>query len=96
MKTVDIRTYGKRAFTLLENSRWVRKDGIVAIIDLDRSCYSRVTRDFLARREKDGRLIVASDGLPKSFIVYDDGIREESYLSVFGAEAIKKRVKTEG
>ena len=77
----------------LENNRWVRKDGIIAVIDLDKSCYSRVTRSFLEKREKDGRLIVASSGLPKSFVVYDDGRREESYLSSLGVEALRGRIQ---
>ena len=76
----------------LENNRWLRKNGIVALIDLDKSCYSRTTRAFLRRRENDGRLIVASSGLPKSFIVYDDGRREESYLSALGVDALRKRI----
>ena len=92
MKTVSIRRYGKRAYVPLENNRWVRKNGILALIDLDRACYSRVTRRFLSVREKDGRLIVASSGLPKSFVVYDDGAREESYLSSLGVEALKGRI----
>ena len=91
MKTVNIRRYGKRAFIQLENNRWVRKDGVLAIVDFDRACYARVSRRFLSDREKDGRLIVASDGLPKSFVVYDDGQREESYLSVFNVDSIKRR-----
>ena len=77
---------------LLENSRWLRRDGIIAVVDLDKSCYSRVTRDFLRQREKDGRLIVASSGLPKSFLVYDDGQREESYLSALGTDALRGRI----
>ena len=93
MKRINIRRYGEKQYIQLENSRWMRKSGIVAIIDLDKSCYGKITRKFLSQREKDGRLIVASDGLPKSFVVYDDGRREESYLSVFGVDALKKRVQ---
>ena len=91
MKTVNIRRYGKKAYIQLENNRWIRKDGVLAIVDFDRACYARVSRAFLSQRERDGRLIVASDGLPKSFVVYDDGHREESYLSVFNVDSIKRR-----
>ena len=93
MKLIRINRYGEKQYIQLENNRFVRKSGVVAIVDFDKSCYSRVTREFLSRREKDGRLIVASDGLPKSFVVYDDGKREESYLSVFGVDALRKRVE---
>lgn len=92
MKKVAIRRYGERAYVQLENCRWVKKNGIVAVVDLDRATYSRHTRDFLERREKDGRLIVASGGLPKSFVVYDDGTREESFLSSLGVDALRRRL----
>lgn len=95
MKTVAIRRYGDRAYVKLENHRFIRKSGIVAIVDLDRSCYSRVTRNFLSCREKSGRLIVASDGLPRSFVIYDDGLREESYLSALSVETLRARTETE-
>ena len=93
MKRINISRYGEKQYIQLENSRFVRKSGILAIVDFDKSCYSKVTRKFLSQREKDGRLIVASDGLPKSYVVYDDGRREESYLSVFGVDALRKRVE---
>ena len=92
MKKIGIRRYGGRAYVQLENNRWVKKNGIVAIVDLDRSTYSRVTRDFLSQREKDGRLIVASDGLPKSFVIYDDGRKEQSFLSALSVDALRGRI----
>ena len=94
MKKVQMRKYGGKAYIRLENNRWLRRGGILAIIDLDKSCYAKVTRDFLSRREKDGRLIVASGGLPKSFIVYDDTRKEESYLSAFGVETLRGRIES--
>lgn len=91
MKRTGIRRYGEKAYVRLENNRIIRKSGILAIVDLDRATYAHVTRDFLRRREKDGRLIVVSTGLPKSFIVYDDGVREETYLSSLGVETMRGR-----
>lgn len=77
----------------LENNRWVKREGIVAIVDLDKSTISHVTRKFLKKREDEGRLMTSSTGIPKSFLVYDDGLREEARLSVFSPDVLKKRME---
>lgn len=52
------------------NGETVRRNRIVGIFDLDTATVSAQTRAFLARAEKDGVTVAASDGdLPKSFIV---------------------------
>ena len=75
----------------IENNRFIRTEGLVAIVDLDKSTISRVTRKFLEKREKEGLLTVASQGLPKSFLLYDDGQKEQTYLSVFSPEVLRQR-----
>ena len=94
MKRTNIKRYGKRAYLQIENGRWLRRDGIVAIVDLDKSTIARRTREFLSGKEKEGLLTVASSGLPKSFIVYDDGRKEQVFLSVFSPDVLKKRTET--
>lgn len=75
----------------IENNRFIRTEGLIAIVDLDKSTISRVTRKFLEKKEKDGLLTVASQGLPKSFLLYDDGQKEQIYLSVFSPEVLRQR-----
>ena len=75
----------------IENNRFIRTEGLIAIVDLDKSTISRVTRKFLEKKEKDGLLTVASQGLPKSFLLYDDGQKEQTYLSVFSPEVLRQR-----
>ena len=94
MKRANIRRYGERAYLQIENGRWLRKDGIVAIVDLDKSTIARQTRIFLEKKEKEGLLTVASAGLPKSFIVYDDGRKEQVFLSVFSPDVLRNRTKS--
>ena len=91
MKKVNIRRYGERAYTQIENNRWLRSGGILAIVDLDKSTVSKISRNFLSGKEKEGLVITASAGLPKSFIVYDDGRKEQIILSVFSPDILKKR-----
>lgn len=77
----------------LENNRWLRTEGIVAIVDLDRSTISRVTKKFIREKEKQGLVMTASVGLPKSFVVYDDGRKEQIHLSLFSPEVLKGRAE---
>ena len=94
MKKANIKRYGERAYLPLENGRWLHKDGVVVIADLDKSTIARQTRIFLEKKEKEGLLTVASAGLPKSFIVYDDGRKEQVFLSVFSPDILKNRIET--
>ena len=95
MKKVSIKKFaeGENPFLPLENNRFVKKDGIIGIFDLDKSTYTAHTRKFLSKAEKEGRVSTASMGLPKSFILYDDGIKEQLYLSVFARSVIEERAK---
>ena len=40
---------------------------IIGIFEMDNTTSSRLTRDFLARAERDGRVVDISGDLPKSF-----------------------------
>ena len=93
MKKVNKRRYGSSAYIQLENNRWLKKEGILLIGDLDKSTtWSAATRKFLGKREKEGMVTTVSYGLPKSFIVYEDGRKEQIYLSVFAPEVLKRRL----
>ena len=49
-------------------------------------------RSDAKEREKEGMVTTVSYGLPKSFIVYEDGRKEQIYLSVFAPEVLKRRL----
>ena len=42
---------------------------VVGLFDLDNTSASRLTRSFLERAEKEGRLVNVSDDLPRSFVL---------------------------
>ena len=42
---------------------------VVGLFDLDNTSSSHLTRSFLERAEKEGRLVNVSDDLPRSFVV---------------------------
>ena len=51
---------------------------VVGLFDLDNTSSSHLTRSFLERAEKEGRLVNVSDDLPRSFVLC---ARREGQLS---------------
>lgn len=68
----------------------LRTKDILGIFDLDTASLSRHTRDFLARAQRDSRVITVSDELPKSFIVTAQS-PPTVYISQISAATLKKR-----
>ncbi|MDL2300093.1 DUF370 domain-containing protein [Clostridiaceae bacterium OttesenSCG-928-D20] len=66
----------------------IRNPEIIAILDLDNASYSHRTREFLSRAEKEGRVINASDDLPKSAIITDEKI----YLTQPNSKVLSKKM----
>ena len=64
---------------------------IVRIIDLDNATLSYRTRDFLAKAQKEGRIINVSQDLPKSFIICRENGEHKIYICQFSPMTIIKR-----
>lgn len=70
----------------------VPEESIIGIFDTDNSTQSRVTREYLRRAEKAGRVVDISGQLPKSFVVCrnpDGGVTV--YLCQLGSQTLLKR-----
>ena len=50
----------------------LEEDRIVGLFDLDNTSWSHLTRAFLARAERDGRVTSAAEDLPRSFVLCVD------------------------
>lgn len=59
-------------FLHLGQNTVIHQDDIIGIFDLDNTTVSKRTRDFLARKEKEGRVVNVSYELPKSFVICED------------------------
>lgn len=64
---------------------------IAGVFDLDNTTVSKHTKSYLARAQKEGRVINVSTELPKSFIVCLDGGVETVYLSQLAPATLLKR-----
>ena len=59
----------------------VRTASISGVFDLDNTTGSKRTREYLARAQREGRVVDVTSELPKSFIVCQENGRETVYLS---------------
>lgn len=70
---------------------------VVGIFDLDNTTSSRITRDFLAQAQREGRVITAGDDLPKSFLLCRAPAgRPTVYLSQLSTATLLKRMESGG
>lgn len=60
------------------NQKNVRKKQLIGIFDTDNATVSEITRGFLKKNEKTGRVSSAIAEIPKSFVLYN-GLSADSY-----------------
>ena len=73
----------------------VKMDRIVGVFDMDNSTISKHTRDFLARAQKEGRVVNVSMELPKSFVVCAEEERNMVYISQISPATLLKRARSQ-
>lgn len=79
-------------YLYLGQDTMVNTRDIVGIFDLDTTSLSVRTREFLARAEKAGRVVVAGSELPKSFVL-TGGNAPKVYISQLSSATIRGRVR---
>ncbi len=65
----------------------ISSEKIIGIFDMDTSTVNKATRDYLAKAEKEKRVIYVNFDLPKSFIVTDSAV----YVSPLNTSTLNKR-----
>jgi len=77
----------------LGNETVVRTADVIGIFDLDKTSTGRITRDYLARAEREMRVTNVSCELPRSFVVCRDDTGTRVYISQIAAATLKKRAR---
>lgn len=68
---------------------------VIGLFDMDNTTSSHITRKFLQRAEKEGRVVDISGDLPKSFALCQAGKGPPTvYLSQLSAATLLKRVES--
>lgn len=69
----------------------VRTDEVVGIFDLENTSVSKMTKEFLAKAEKSGRVFNVSYELPKSFVICGSRKKNTVYITQISSATLKKR-----
>lgn len=78
-------------YITLGNSVSVKKSDIIGIFDLDTAPADSQIMEFLKENEKKKNVIVVGDGIPKAFVVTNDGKKTKVYITTISASSIKGR-----
>ena len=74
----------------LGGEKYIYSADIIGIFDLDITSQSHLTRKYLSASEKSGKVINASDDIPKSFVI---GQENNIYLSQMATSTLLKRIE---
>ncbi len=69
----------------------LKTEDIIGIFDLDTATVGKSTRNYLAKREKQGEVINVTSELPKSFIVCERDNKRQVYISQISTATLEKR-----
>jgi len=67
-----------------------RRD-IIGVFDIEKSTISNITREYLRKQEKRGRVVTIVSDMPKSFVVVNKDDDIYVYLSSISPLTLKKR-----
>lgn len=82
-------------YITLGSSVSVKKREIIGIFDLDTAPADSQVMEFLKENEKKKNVTVVGDGIPKAFVVTNDGKDTRVYITTISASSIKGRNSNE-
>lgn len=74
----------------------VKMSDVIAIMDLDVTSTSKITREFLAIAEEEGFVINVSEDLPKSYVLAEIGGKSRMFVSPISSATLRKRAAGKG
>ena len=75
----------------------VNLSDVIAILDLDVTSTSKITREFLAVAEDEGFVVnVSEDDLPKSFVITEIDKKSRVFVSPISTSTLLKRATGNG
>lgn len=75
----------------------VNLNDVIAILDLDITSTSKITREFLGVAEEEGFVVnVSSEDLPKSFVIAETNKKSRVFISPISSATLLKRARGMG
>ena len=78
-------------FLHIGNGKSVKKKDIIGIFDLDTATVSKITRGFVNKMQKGGRLEYYDADLPRTFVLIENGEGAKIRLSRISTVGLKQR-----
>lgn len=80
-------------FLHIGSGKSIKKREVIGIFDLDTSTVSKITREFISKKERLGEVKYNDSDLPRSFILSGDKRKEEINLSRISTAGLKTRLE---
>ncbi len=74
----------------------VNSKDVIAILDLDVTSTSKITREFLRVAEDEGFVVNVSEDLPKSFVIAEIDKESRVFVSPISSATLLKRARENG
>lgn len=75
------------------NKKSVRKRDVIGIFDLDTATVSGITKKFIAKNEKEGRVEYMDSDLPRAFLLVEERGEYNVKLSRISTVGLKQRAE---
>ena len=86
---------GKAMYIKIGPSFYIDKERIIGIFDMDTATVAASTRAFLTKAQKEGRVSLADEDIPKSFLLVDGKTSKRKKYKKRDYEAEKRRLGQE-
>ena len=76
------------------NGKSVKRKDIIGIFDLDTATVSKITKDFMNKRQRAGEVSYFDSDLPRAFILLDENKKTKVRLSRISTSGLKARLES--
>lgn len=74
------------------NGKSVKRKDIIGIFDLDTATVSKITKNFINKSQKEGRVSYFDSDLPRAFLLLDENGETRVRLSRISTTGLKQRL----
>ena len=75
------------------NGKSVKREDIIRIFDLDTATVSKITKDFINKCQKDGKVTYLDSDLPRAFILLSENDETKVRLSRISTSGLRVRLE---
>jgi len=73
----------------------IKEEEIIGIFDMDNTTVSKISREYLSKKQKNEEIVNVSQELPKAFVVCSNKSKKESvYITQISTSTLLKRTRS--